>query len=106
MIKIISILLLILTGCSMDLSPNVSNASCDELLSLQDVQEIVEENREAIDNIEKLSSTKSIWLEIDSSRCQGNGEIIIYYGSEQERKDIVNSIGNSFFGAPYFMRNN
>ena len=53
MIKIISILLLILTGCSMDLSPNVSNASCDELLSLQDVQEIVEKKREGIENIEK-----------------------------------------------------
>lgn len=102
---IIGILLLTLSGCSIDLSPNISNTPCDELPSFQHAQNVMEENKETISYIEKLSPTNSTWLEIDSSRCQGKGEIIISYGNEQQRREIINVIGDTFFGVPYLMRN-
>ena len=80
--------------------------SCDKLSAKEEVQKVLNENTDTIKKLEELSpDTKSIMVVIDSERCQGKADIIIYYGSFQQRKEIKKIIGDTFFGVPYRMIN-
>lgn len=73
--------------------------------TIKEVQQLLEEHDNTRQQIEQLSPSGSISLMADDSRCPGRAEILIYYGSERQKKLIKKNIGETFFGVPYRMFN-
>ena len=73
--------------------------SCKKLPTLSEVEQIVEEHRDLIEEIEKVNPG-FIFVSI-SSPCPGKGAIVIKYASHQDRVRIEELIGETFFGVPW-----
>ena len=79
--------------------------SCEELPTLSEVEQVVEEHQSLIREIENVNPG-FIFVSI-SSPCPGKGEIVIEYPSHQDRLRIEELIGEeTFFGIPYRGINN
>ena len=77
---------------------------CEVLPDIETVREIVEEHQDIIEAIENVSPG-GVWVEINE-RCDGKGELLIYYDTIYTKQEIKNIIeGNNFFGVPYRMIN-
>lgn len=87
------------------IQPDNTKIACDKLPSAEDVQKVLTEHKDVIKELEKLSDTNSISFSIDTERCSGKADILIYYGTESQRKQIKEKIGKKFFGVPYRMFN-
>lgn len=88
-----------------DIQPDNKKIACSELPSVEEVQKVLTDHKDTIQELEKLSDTNSIWFSIDTERCSGKADILIYYGTESQRKQIKEIIGEKFFGVPYRMFN-
>lgn len=86
---------------SFQAAQNIHTVDCEDLPTLNEVQNIVEKNRQTIAEIEKLNG----WLTLDSERCPGKADVTIYYSSITQRAQIREMLGKTFFGVPYQMRN-
>lgn len=73
--------------------------SCKKLPTLSEVEQIVEEHRDLIEEIEKVNPGL-IFVSI-SSPCPGKGAIVIEYASHRDRIRIEELIGETFFGVPW-----
>lgn len=74
--------------------------SCEELPTLSEVEQVVEEHQNLIQEIEQINPG-FIFVSIKSP-CPGKGEILIEYPSHQNRLQIEERIGDeTFFGIPY-----
>ncbi|MCD4751841.1 MAG: hypothetical protein K8R40_02095 [Anaerolineaceae bacterium] len=74
--------------------------SCEELPTLSEVEQVVEEHQNLIQEIEQVHPG-FIFVSIGSP-CPGKGEIIFEYASHQDRLRIEELIGgDTFFGIPY-----
>ena len=74
--------------------------SCDELPTLPEVEQVIEERQSLIREIEKVNP--GLILVSINSPCPGKGEIVIEYPSHQDRLRIEELIGEeTFFGIPY-----
>lgn len=77
---------------------------CEYLPDIETVQQVVEDHQDVIQEIEDLSPGY-IWVEIHE-RCNGKGELYIYYDTEHNREQIIKFIGaETFFGIPYRLFN-
>lgn len=79
--------------------------SCDELPSVAEVEQIVDSHQETIDKIKQVNPG-SVFVEIDTATCPGKADIVILYGTHQNRLAIEQIIGgDTFFGVPYRLGN-
>ena len=81
-----------------------SELSCEELPDIEFVRQIVEDHQDLIEEIEN-TSPGNVWVEINE-RCDGKGELFIYYDTIYTKIEIKEIIGgDTFFGVPYRMFN-
>jgi hypothetical protein len=79
--------------------------SCEELPTKTEVESIVEQHQDIIQQIQQVAPG-FVGVEIDSSTCAGKADLLIWYGTHQQRIAIEKIIsGDTFFGVPYRLRN-
>ena len=79
--------------------------SCQELPSNAEVERITEQHRDVIQQIEQVAPG-FVGVEIDTLTCAGTADLLIWYGTHQQRIAIEEIIsGDTFFGIPYRLQN-
>jgi hypothetical protein len=79
--------------------------SCKDLPTTIEVEKIVEQHQEVIQQIQQVAPG-FVGVEIDSSACDGKADLVVWYGTHQQRIAIENIIaGDTFFGIPYRLQN-
>ena len=77
---------------------------CEYLPNIETVRQVVEEHQGVIQEIENISPGY-VYVEIHE-RCNGKGELYIYYDTVSTREQILEIIGgDTFFGIPYRLFN-
>ena len=77
---------------------------CDDLPDIEAVRQIVEDHQDVIQEIENINPGY-VWVAINE-RCNGKGELYIYYDTISTREQILEIIGaETFFGIPYRLFN-
>ncbi|MFX1535835.1 MAG: hypothetical protein ACFFDI_16595 [Promethearchaeota archaeon] len=110
----LAVVLLLVVGCIIIISGGVFVYSiyrtyvygipCEELPNIEEVRRIVQEHQDKIEEIEN-TSPGNVWVEINE-RCEGKGELFIYYDTIATRNKIIDIIGaETFYGVPYRMFN-
>ncbi len=94
---ILIIITLFLSGCS------YNYLDCNDLPNIEQVREIVRENDDAVKEIKEVGQSVEVF--VDDSDFPGKGKITILYGTEKQREEIEDMIGDTFFGVPYKMYN-
>jgi hypothetical protein len=78
---------------------------CNDLPSKSDVEKVVEQHEDVVQQIQQVAPG-FVGLEIDTSICKGKADLLIWYGTHQQRIAIQKVIGGeSFFGIPYRLQN-
>jgi len=78
---------------------------CEKLPTEAEVTRIVKEHKEVIQKIIELNPG-FVGVEVDTTICPGKADLIIWYGSHQDRVAIEGIIGgDTFFGLPYRLQN-
>jgi hypothetical protein len=76
---------------------------CEELPDITTVQAVVINHQDFINQIEDTSPSASVMI---NERCDGKGELIIYYDVVDTMNAILALINNdTFFGVPYRLVN-
>jgi hypothetical protein len=79
--------------------------SCNDLPTKGEVERIVEQHEDAIQKIQQIAPG-FVGVEIDSLTCEGKADLLIWYGTHQQRLTIEEIIaGDTFFGVPYRLQN-
>ena len=77
---------------------------CEDLPDIETVRQIVEDHQDVIQDIEN-TSPGYVWVVIHE-RCNGKGELHIYYDTVYTKEKILEIIGaDTFFGIPYRLFN-
>ena len=77
---------------------------CEDLPDITIVRQIVEEHQDTIQEIEN-TNPENVWVGIHE-RCNGKGELHIYYDTVINKEKILEIIGaETFFGIPYRLFN-
>lgn len=78
---------------------------CDDLPAKADVEIVVEQHRDVIQQIKEVAPD-FVDVEIDSATCEGQADLLIWFGTHQQRIAIEEIIGDeTFFGIPYRLQN-
>ena len=78
---------------------------CQDLPARMEVERIVVQHEDVIQQIREVSPG-SVGIEIDSMNCEGKADLLIWYGTHQQRVSIEKIIGgDTFFGIPYRLQN-
>jgi len=107
---------IVLVLASTDFAPGLYNnlvldnqehyLECEELPLLSEVERVVEEHPDVVEDIKGVKPG-FVYLEIDSTSCPDKADIVISYGTHQDRLAIEAIIvDDTFFGVPYRLRNN
>lgn len=79
--------------------------SCRDLPAKIEVERVVEQHWDVIQQIEQVAPG-FVGVEIDTSICNGKADLLIWYGTHQQRIGIEKIIGaDTFFGIPYRLQN-
>ena len=79
--------------------------SCEQLPMETEVRRVMEAHQDVIEKIEQINPG-FVGVEVDTSTCAGKADIIFWYGTHQDRLLIESIISDdTFFGAPYRLRN-
>jgi hypothetical protein len=79
--------------------------SCEDLPARADVEILLEQHRNVIQQIRDVAPD-FVDVEIDSVTCEGKADLLIWYGTHQQRIAIEEIIGGeTFFGIPYRLQN-
>ena len=79
--------------------------ACKDLPTKTEVETTVEQHQDVIQQIEQVAPG-FVGVEIDSSTCEGKADLLIWYGSHQQRMEIEKIIGgDTFFKVPYRLQN-
>ena len=77
---------------------------CEDLPDIETVRQIVEDHQDVIQEIEN-TNPENVWVVIHE-RCNGKGELNIYYDTVHNKEKILEIIGaKTFFGIPYRLFN-
>jgi len=77
---------------------------CEDLPDIETVRQIVEDHQDVIQEIEN-TNPENVWVVIHE-RCNGKGELHIYYDTVYTKEKILEIIGaETFFGIPYRLFN-
>ena len=78
--------------------------TCETLPDIETARQIVDDHQDIIDAIEKIHPD-CIHVSLEE-RCEGKGELVIYYCTIDQQIEILKLIGNkTFFGLPFRMFN-
>jgi hypothetical protein len=79
--------------------------SCQGLPPKIKVERIVEQHQDVIQQIGQVAPG-FVGVEIDSLTCEGKADLLIWYGTHQQRVAIEEIIADdTFFGIPYRLQN-
>ena len=79
--------------------------ACKDLPGRIEVERILEQHREIIEQIQQVAPG-FVGVEIDSVTCEEKADILIWYGTHEQRVAIEKIIaGDTFFGIPYRLQN-
>ena len=79
--------------------------ACKDLPGKVEVERILEQHGDVVQQIQQVAPG-SVDVEIDSWTCEGKADLLIWYGSHQQRLAIEKIIaGDTFFGIPYRLQN-
>ncbi len=79
--------------------------SCKDLPTTSEVERVIQQHRDVVIQIQQVAPG-FIDVEIDTSFCSGKADLLISYGTHQQRIAIESIIGNeTFFGVPYRLQN-
>ena len=79
--------------------------ACKELPDSFEVERILEQHGDVVQQIQQVAPG-FVGVEIDSWTCEGKADLVIWYGSHQQRLAIEKIIaGDTFFGVPYRLQN-
>jgi hypothetical protein len=79
--------------------------SCQELPPKVEVERIIEQHKDVIQQIQEVAPG-FVGAEVDSHTCKGKADLLIWYGTHQQRVVIEEIIaGDTFFGIPYRLQN-
>ena len=79
--------------------------ACKDLPTKTEVERTIEQHQDVIQQIEQLAPG-FVGVEIDSSTCEGKADLLIWYGSHQQRMEIEKIIDrDTFFEIPYRLQN-
>ena len=79
--------------------------ACTDLPAHTKVERIVEQHQDVIQQIRQVAPG-FVGVEMDTSTCNGKADLLIWYGSHQQRIAIEKIIGgDTFFGIPYRLQN-
>jgi hypothetical protein len=79
--------------------------SCEDLPARAEVEIVVEQHTDVIQQIREIAPG-FVDVEIDSVTCEGKADLLIWYGTHQQRIAIEEIIGgDTFFGIPYRLQN-
>ena len=79
--------------------------SCQDLPPRIEVERIMEQHSDVIQQIQRVAPG-FVGVEIDSLTCEGKADLLIWYGTHQQRVAIEQIIaGDTFFGIPYRLQN-
>ena len=79
--------------------------SCRDLPAKSEVERIVERHQDIVLEIQQVDPG-FVGVEIDASHCEGKADLLIWYGTHQQRVAIENIIAaETFFGVPYRLQN-
>ena len=74
---------------------------CEALPAKAEVETVVDQHRDIVQQIEDVAPG-FVGVEIDSGSCQGKADLLIWYGTHEQRLAIERIIsGDTFFGIPY-----
>lgn len=77
---------------------------CEELPDIEIARQIVDDHQDVIDAIESINPN-CIHVTLEE-RCEGKGELVIYYCTIDQQLEILEIIGDdTFFGLPFRMFN-
>ena len=77
---------------------------CEDLPDITTIRQTVEEHQDTIQEIEN-TNPENVWVGIHE-RCNGKGELHIYYDTVYNKEKILEIIGaETFFGIPYRLFN-
>ncbi|MFX0140778.1 MAG: hypothetical protein ACFFDN_44480 [Candidatus Hodarchaeota archaeon] len=78
--------------------------TCEERPDIETARQIIDEHQDVIETIQNVHPD-CIHVTLEE-RCEGKGELVIYYCTIDQQKEILEIIGDStFFGVPYRMFN-
>lgn len=78
---------------------------CRQLPTLSEVENVMAAHQEVVKQIEQINPGL-VGIDIDSTKCPGKADVVIWYGSHQDRLTIESMIdGATFFGVPYRLNN-
>ena len=72
---------------------------CERLPTLEYVQRVLDEHRAEWRQVQEHSD----WVEVDTERCPGKADLVIYYPTNRDKVWIRQRISDTFFGIPYRM---
>jgi hypothetical protein len=79
--------------------------SCQDLPAKSEVERMIEQHQDVIQRIQQVAPG-FVGVEIDSLTCEGNADLLIWYGTHEQRIAIEEIIGDdTFFGIPYRLQN-
>lgn len=79
--------------------------ACTELPTKAEVEKVVEQHRDVIQQLRQVAPG-FVGTEIDYSTCEGKADLLIWYGTHEQRVAIEEIIGDdTFFGIPYRLQN-
>ena len=79
--------------------------SCQELPPKVEVERILEQHKDAIQQIQEVAPG-FVGAEVDSYTCEGKADLLIWYGTHEQRVAIEQIIAaDTFFGIPYRLQN-
>ena len=79
--------------------------TCKDLPTKSEVETVVQQHSDVIQQIQQVAP-ESVNVEIDTSLCEGKADVLISYGTHEQRNAIEKIInGDTFFGIPYRLQN-
>lgn len=79
--------------------------SCQELPTKLEVERTLEQHKDIVQKIEQIAPG-FVGVEMGSLSCRGKADLLIWYGTHQQRIAIEKIVdGDTFFGIPYRLQN-
>jgi hypothetical protein len=79
--------------------------ACKDLPSRLEVERILEQHGDVLQQIQEVAPG-FVGIEIDPMTCEGKADLLIWYGTHEQRMAIEKIIaGDTFFGIPYRLQN-
>ena len=79
--------------------------SCDQLPSEAEARKVMETHQDVIKKIEQINPG-FVGVEMDISTCPGRADILLWYGTHEDRLQIESIIADhAFYGIPYRLNN-